>query len=120
MSNEALVQQQIRLALGRVPGLVLLRNNIGTMTDRTGRVVSFGVGGKGGSDLIGWRTVNGVAVFCAIEIKDRGSVTPDQRRFLDAVQRAGGIAGVARDVEEARAILGVSGQFTLAAPVQPL
>lgn len=67
----------------------------------------------GTSDLIGHHTVTitpdmvgrQVAVFVAIEAKDRGRLTPAQRAFLLAVHRAGGIAGCARSVDDARAIL---------------
>lgn len=69
----------------------------------------------GGSDIIGWtsRVVqpedvgSRVALFTAIEVKsDTGRATEDQLRFIEAVQAAGGIAGVARSDDEARAIVG--------------
>ena len=70
---------------------------------------------KGSSDLIGWRSLTitpdmvgqTVAVFAAIEVKDRGTPTPEQLHFIAQVQAAGGLAGVARTVAEAEAILGV-------------
>lgn len=68
----------------------------------------------GGSDLVGWTTHTitasdvgrQVALFTAIELKT-GSLAPtrEQAVFLDAVRRAGGLAGVARSVEDAQAIL---------------
>ena len=104
--SEASILADIRLALGRTPHcLRLWRNNSGAALDPTGRLVRYGVG-IGGSDLLGWRSVNGVAVFCAVEVKDaRGRITPDQQRFIDVVTAAGGYAGVARSVDDARAIL---------------
>jgi hypothetical protein len=116
--SEAATLADIRLALGRVPDLRLFRNNTGSLKDHTGRVVSFGLF-KGSSDLIGWRVVTvtpdmvgrRLAVFAAIEVKAPGGrhpVTDDQRRFLDAVAAAGGIAGVARDPDEARIALGLA------------
>ncbi|NBV62639.1 MAG: VRR-NUC domain-containing protein, partial [Rhodobacteraceae bacterium] len=40
------------------------------------------------------------------EVKaERGRVSPEQRQWLEAVQAAGGIAGVARSVEEAERLL---------------
>jgi VRR-NUC domain len=73
------------------------------------------LGATGISDLIGWTQEYGrpgsyaddvyTAVFCAIEVKDRGRATPEQLAFIDTVRRAGGRAGVARSVEEARAII---------------
>lgn len=68
----------------------------------------------GSSDLIGWRTVTitpemvgqRVAVFTAIESKSlRGRAKEEQENFIGAVRRAGGIAGIARTVEEAQKIL---------------
>lgn len=110
-SHEAKVQNSIRLALGR--GLVrLFRNNTGALKDQHGRLVTFGLC-KGSSDLIGWRTVTvtqdmvgqKVAVFTAIEVKDKGRPTQDQLAFIKAVRDAGGLAGVARGIPEAQAIL---------------
>lgn len=60
----------------------------------------------GSSDIIGWTQRDGAAVFTAIEVKaDRGRVTPEQANFIEAVKNAGGVAGVARSVDEARALL---------------
>ena len=48
-----------------------------------------------------------VAVFTSIEVKTpTGRLRPEQQQWLDAVQAAGGIAGVARSVEDAEALLG--------------
>jgi hypothetical protein len=89
-----------------------MRNNTGTLRDQHGRPVSFGLA-KGSADLIGWRTVTitpemvgqQVAVFTSIEVKtSTGRVKPEQQQWLDAVQAAGGIAGVARSVEDAQAL----------------
>lgn len=67
----------------------------------------------GSSDVIGWRTVTvtpdmigqHIALFAAIEAKVRARTTKEQRNFIAAVCAAGGLAGVARSVEEAKAIL---------------
>ena len=112
-SNEAAVQNRIRLALSR-GATRLFRNNTGALKDATGRLVHFGLC-KGSSDLIGWKTVvitpemvgEKVAVFCALEIKDKGKATTMQRRFITVVQEAGGLAGVARSIEEAQIIIGM-------------
>jgi hypothetical protein len=82
----------------------LLRNNVGKYQDREGRWVAYGVGGNGGSDLIGW-TRDGR--FAAVEVKTpTGRVTAEQQAFIDAVNRAGGKAGVARSVEDVKRLLG--------------
>ena len=76
--------------------------------------MQFGVGNPGGSDLIGYRKVTvtpemvgqDVAVFAAVEVKTaRGRVRPEQQQFIDHIRNAGGIAGIARSVDEARGIL---------------
>jgi hypothetical protein len=110
-SDELRVQNEIRLELGRGPTR-LWRNNTGALKDATGRLVRYGLC-PGSSDLIGFRTVTitpdmvgrKVAVFAAIEVKDGGRATAEQQAFIAMVRERGGIAGVARSVDEARAIL---------------
>jgi hypothetical protein len=47
-----------------------------------------------------------VAVFTSIEVKSAtGRLGPEQQQWLEAVQAAGGIAGVARSVCDANALL---------------
>ena len=53
----------------------------------------------GSSDIIG---IAPGGRFLAIEVKtETGRPTQGQRRFIEAVRRAGGIAGIARSVEDA-------------------
>jgi hypothetical protein len=112
-SDELAVQNDIRLAAGR-GDTRLFRNNTGALKDPNGRLVRYGLC-KGSSDLIGYRTVTitpdmvgqQLAVFAAIEVKDRGAPTPEQLHFIAQVKAAGGLAGVARSVADAQAILGV-------------
>jgi hypothetical protein len=60
----------------------------------------------GSSDLIGYTVRDGVAVFTAVEVKTAtGRATPEQKQFLEVVGGAGGIAGVARSVEEAERLI---------------
>jgi hypothetical protein len=112
MGSEQSIQQHIRLRCSRGP-VRLYRNNTGTLYDRQGRPVTFGLA-KGSADLIGWRTITitadmvgqTVAVFTSLEVKaERGRVSPEQRQWLEAVQAAGGIAGVVRSVEDAQTLL---------------
>jgi hypothetical protein len=114
--TEQQIQQQIRLTCS-TGSTRLFRNNTGTLRDQHGRPVSFGLC-KGSADLIGWRTVTvtpemvgqQVAVFTSIEVKAAsGRLSPEQRQWLDAVQAAGGIGGVARSVADAVAILAADG-----------
>ena len=112
--SEQTIQQHIRLQCSRGP-VRLHRNNTGTLRDQHGRPVQFGLA-KGSADLIGWttRTITPdmvgqqVAVFTSIEVKSAtGRLRPDQRQWMEAVQAAGGIAGVARSVEDAMGLTGV-------------
>jgi hypothetical protein len=107
--TEQQIQQHIRIACSN-GDTRLFRNNTGTLKDANGRPVQFGLC-KGSADLIGWRTVTvtpemvgtQMAVFLSIEVKTpTGRLRPEQQQWLDAVQAAGGIAGVARSVEDAQ------------------
>ena len=112
-SDELAVQNAIRLEHGSGPAR-LWRNNTGALKDATGRLVRYGLC-PGSSDLIGLRTRiiteadlgHRFAQFVAIEVKDRGRLTEQQQAFITMVQQAGGMAGVARSVEDARRILGL-------------
>ena len=113
MSNEAYVQNKIRLAVG-VGEVRLFRNNTGALLDQSGRLIKFGLC-KGSSDLIGFRSITitpdmvgtRVAVFSAIEVKDKGKTTVDQRNFINVINKSGGFAGVARNVTDAKKILDI-------------
>ena len=107
---ETTLQQQIRLALGPHPDIRLFRNQVGSLPDpRTRRLVTFGLA-RGSADLIGWRTVvvtpdmvgQQLAVFTSIEVKTpTGRIAPAQQAWLGVVQGAGGMAGIARSVQDA-------------------
>ena len=112
MASEQTIQQEIRIACS-TGDTRLFRNNTGTLKDANGRPVQFGLC-KGSADLIGWKRVTvteemvgtQVAVFASIEVKTAtGRLRPEQQQWLDAVQAAGGIAGVARSVEDAATLL---------------
>jgi hypothetical protein len=110
--SEQSIQQHIRLACS-TGDCRLFRNNTGTLRDQHGRPVQFGLC-KGSADLIGWRSITitsdmvgqKIAVFTSVEVKSSsGRVKPEQKQWLDAVQAAGGIAGVARSVEDAQRLI---------------
>ena len=111
---ESTIQAAIFAALNQ-GGRRLFRNNVGRAETVDGRFIQYGLC-VGSSDLIGWQSVTitpdmvgqQVAVFTAVEVKSPGKkAKPEQQRFIDAVKRHGGRAGVATSVQEAAAILGV-------------
>lgn len=116
MTSEALAQSLVRLDAAE-HGITLWRNNVGTLPDRNGRPVRFGLANDSAqlnavlksSDLIGWRPVvvtpemvgQTVAVFVARECKPEGwkyRGNPHevaQQRFLDMINHNGGDAAFA-------------------------
>jgi len=110
--SEHEIQQRIRLACGR--GAVRLwRNNTGALVDQQGRFVRFGLC-KGSSDLIGLRSLEvtsemvgqRLAQFVALEVKTvSGTVSPEQRAFLQLVQQQGGLGAICRSIAQAQAVL---------------
>lgn len=128
--NENEVMKKIMLALGRLPFLRIFRNNTGMayvgektgeflkdgsryITLRNPRVFHAGLC-EGSSDLIGWRAITitpemvgqQIAVFTALEVKtEKGRATQEQINFIENVRRAGGIAGVARNSDDAMQII---------------
>jgi hypothetical protein len=112
-SDERRIQSDIQLAACAGGGPARLwRNNVGALRDARGQLVRYGLC-PGSSDLIGLRTIvitpdmvgQRVAVFSAIEVKDRGRPTEQQQAFITTVQQAGGLAGVARSLPDALSIL---------------
>lgn len=113
MANaETGLQKRIMLALSSM-GRRVWRNNVGTARGKDNRLIRFGLA-PGSSDLIGFVPVEirqehlgqTIAVFLAVEVKTaRGRPTPEQIAFLECVRRGGGIAGVARSVEDAQALI---------------
>lgn len=112
---ETVLQNNIRLALSaQCRNATIFRNHCGALVDpRTGRLVQFGLA-PGSPDLVGWKTVEitpemvgrRIAIFCGIEIKTpSGHVRPDQVAFLNRLRVAGGVAGVARSVDDAVSLL---------------
>jgi ribosomal protein L27 len=124
--GEHVVQQKILLACGS-GNTRLWRNNVGTgwagqatkiqrrgmvavepgdVIVRQGRPLHAGLC-VGSSDLIGYRQVDGVAQFVALEVKSAtGRPTAQQVQFLDHITSAGGCAGIVRSVEDAQSLLG--------------
>lgn len=97
-------------------GNKIVKNKNGSITIYDPRPFSTGTP-NGFSDSVGWLTVTitpelvgqELAIFLAIEVKTpTGRVSKDQQNFLDRVEEAGGIAGVARSAEDALELLDTS------------
>lgn len=113
--SEADVNADIREWKKKHHNIQLFRNNVGTVALENGGMIRYGVGGPGGSDFIGYKTLvitpdmvgDRVAVFVAIESKrPGGNLTEAQEEFLRNVTYDGGKAGVVHSVEELARILG--------------
>lgn len=101
MTPESKLLGEIRLILGREPGLVLWHNSAGVAKYGDSKV-RYGLC-RGASDLIG---IGPGGRFVALEIKSaRGRVSVEQKLFLALVTRMGGFAAVLRSVEDAWAAL---------------
>ena len=110
MNPETRIQNRILLALSEA-GCTVWRNEtagawVGKQIHRDGdqvtltnaHMMTFGLA-VGSSDIIG---ITPEGLFLAVEVKTlKGRPTKEQLRFIEAVRAAGGIAGIARSVEEA-------------------
>jgi len=110
--SEIDIQNEIRMALADAQ-VMSFRNNTGALKDKDGRLVRYGLC-KGSSDIIGIKKIKitpdmvgqEIGVFMAIEVKAaKGKATQAQTNFLHMVRKHGGLAGVARSVEEALKII---------------
>jgi hypothetical protein len=111
--SEAAIQQDIRLALGQCSGIKTFRNNVGAIKDRNNRLVRYGLV-TGSADLIGWQSVviteamvgQRFARFLSVEVKTpTGRLSPEQETWRQAVLKAGGIAVVARSVDDIKFLI---------------
>ena len=106
MSETNLIQL-IRLEANK-HGCFLSRNNTGSLQNKTGRWVKFGLFNPGGSDLIGFRKINNIAQFVAIEVKiQHGRIRPEQQEFIDFINKNGGLAGIVRSVEDFKKLVAI-------------
>ena len=110
--SEANLMRQIQIGIAK-NGAKTFRNNVGLFDTLDGRKIRTGLC-VGSSDLIGWKKIiitpqmvgKQLAVFVAVEVKmPEGESTKEQVNFIEAVTADGGIAFVARSVEEAIAKL---------------
>ncbi len=113
--SEANLMRAIQLDGSKIGGR-WMRNNVGAWKTSKGWL-HYGVGGNGGSDLIGMTLITITAamvgktipVFTAIEVKVPGEVPTDEKDdqvvFLRAMQRNGCIQGFATSPAEALEII---------------
>ena len=111
--SENEVKSQVVDALEK-SGATIYRNNIGC-AKMGKRFIRYGVGGSGGSDLIGFVPVTvtpdmvgkRLAVFLAVETKREkgGAKTEAQEAFIENIRAFGGLAGFARCWADALSIL---------------
>lgn len=114
--SEKEIQSGIMVALSNAHCLIW-RNTIGMLKDAKGHFIRYGIGGAGGSDLLGYLPIHITAdmvgrkmgIFVAVEVKRPGKKpTPEQENFLRVVRENGGLAGMATSVEEALSIINSS------------
>jgi len=112
--SERSIQRSIQFNLNKIPGTRIFTNDVGMATLDNGSKIKYGLR-VGSSDLIGWRSIEitpemvgkWVAIFTAVEVKRKGCVaSPTQKTFIRNVTDAGGIAGVACSVDEAKQLMG--------------
>ena len=111
---ESPIKQSILSDLGRDSQMRIFNNPVGSgwvgKMPNNLRRIRFGLC-PGSADLIGLRSVlvtpdmvgKRVAIFVALEVKDKTHARANQRAFRDTVASLGGIAAVVRSPLEARA-----------------
>src|ERR1044072_18639 len=102
---ESSVQASILRVLNMLGDVEAHRNNTGV--HRAGRrYIPYGLGGKGGTDIIAFVRVRGFAVVGAIETKRHGKdATDDQRKWMRERERYGVITGTCTTVQQALALI---------------
>lgn len=101
MKTEHTIQNEIRVALTE-NGYTVFRANVGKVKTVDGRWFDTGLP-KGHPDLYGFGP-DGKIFY--IEVKNaNGRVRPEQKQFIKTVKARGALAGIARSVEDALAIV---------------
>jgi len=99
--NEHELQNEIRLELSKL-GFTVFRTNVGKVRLADGRFFDTGLP-KGFSDLIAIK--EGKVYF--VEVKfGKGKLRPDQKNFIEQMQKKGCVAGAVWSVEEAVELVG--------------
>jgi hypothetical protein len=104
--SESLIMREIRMRLGKIPEVVMFRNNVGTaeFVSPQGDVMHVAYGlCPGSSDLIGM--LKG-GRFVALEVKRPGEQpTKSQQQFIALIRRMGGVADVVTSADEAERVV---------------
>lgn len=99
--NEANILKQCMMQASRC-GAIVWRNNTGAYKDGQ-RFIRYGLC-EGSSDIIGIYKGR----FLAMEVKSTmGQPTQKQLNFINAVIKAGGIAGIVRSKEDVKKLLAI-------------
>jgi hypothetical protein len=119
--SESNIMRRIMLSIGKsFPNVRVFRNNVGQAWVGKSKQINGGVFienarpfhaglAKGSPDLVGWISLvvtsemigQSIAVFTGIETKSKtGRTSPEQRNFLEQIEKNGGIAIVANDEEK--------------------
>lgn len=122
---ESAILAAVQVAASRA-GARLLRNHVGLgwqgrLVDRRGSTITLADArplaaglARGSSDLVGWYPVTiephhvgaTLAAFASVEVKtQRGRLSVEQARWLEAVEAAGGLAGIARSDADVRRLI---------------
>ncbi|MBF0131048.1 MAG: hypothetical protein HQL75_00465 [Magnetococcales bacterium] len=127
--KESPIKREILVDITRRPEVLLFNNPVGlgyvggepiklsdgSFAIRNPRRISFGLV-PGSSDLIGCRTIiitdemvgRSIGVFAAIEVKQlTGTAKEKQENFIATILQYGGIAGIARSVDDAKILLNI-------------
>lgn len=115
--SETAIGRKIQLEAAK-RGVKLLRNNNGALKNERGQWVTYGVGGDGGSDYLGWKSITvtpdmvgkKIAIFVACEVKTPGGKTKKERLekqidFIKAVNQDGGIGMMVENLDQAMSTL---------------
>lgn len=96
--------RKIRIFISEIGGLSCHIETPGLLFDKAGRPVK--IGKKGRLDIAA--TIKGRSVWIDAKI-GRDKLKPDQQKFAQAVQRAGGLAFAAYSVDDVRDTLRLEG-----------
>jgi hypothetical protein len=96
--KEAELQKTILDYLALKKHLAFKHRNVGIFKQATGRYIPLPARERGISDILG---LTPTGRFFAIEVKtQRGTATDEQKRFLEEVRAHGGIAVLARSLDD--------------------